>query len=650
MVGSPMVDDRLEAARDAVRRFAWREAYDLLFALDAEGGLPSDDLASLAESAWWTGGHAKAIDANERAYAAYVEAGDTRRAAMIAMALVANNNERRAGSLAAGWLKRAMRLLENEPDSVEQGYVERILASRALDRGQLDEAVERSSKALEIGMRFGDRDLQATALDVRGWTLVLQGKVDEGMALLEEATAAAVGGELGPRATGVVYCNMIGICHDLGDFRRAGEWTEAAKRWCERQAISGFPGQCRVYRAEVMRLRGAWTEAESEARRATEELKEFNLTVAGRAFYEIGEIRLRMGDLDEAEEAFRQAHELGFQPEPGRSLLLLRRGDVAAAAASIPRALEEEWDPLVRVPLLAAQAAIGTAAGDLDSARKAADELETSASSFGTESLQAAAASARGAVALAEGEAETAVRSLRRAWQIWQSVDLPYEAAQTRALLASAYRQEGDETAALLELEAARLAFERLGAALDAVRCADLLASWRDRGAERRTVQTFMFTDIVGSTALLEAIGDQAWGGLRRWHDESLRSCFRQHAGEEIDHAGDGFFVAFPAAEAALSCAADIQRRLAEHRQEHGFAPQVRIGVHAAEATRSGDGFAGKGVHTAARIGGLAQGGEILASRTTIEAAGSGLETSEVRQVTLKGVAEPVEIVSIDWR
>ena len=114
-------------------------------------------------------------------------------------------------------------------------------------------------------------------------------------------------------------------------------------------------------------------------------------------------------------------------------------------------------------------------------------------------------------------------------------------------------------------------------------------------------------------------IGDEAWNDLRRWHNEALRSSFDDHEGEEIDHAGDGFFVAFPDAERGVACAVQIQRRLAEHRRSHGFAPQVRMGLHATTATRDESGYTGLGVHTASRIGSLAGAGEILASAETLQ-------------------------------
>jgi class 3 adenylate cyclase len=175
------------------------------------------------------------------------------------------------------------------------------------------------------------------------------------------------------------------------------------------------------------------------------------------------------------------------------------------------------------------------------------------------------------------------------------------------------------------------------------------LLPWQLRGKEapRRVEKTFMFTDIEGSTTLVEALGDEAWQGVLRWHDETLRGLFAEHKGEEVVATGDGFFVGFDAPDDALACAVAIQRRLDEHRRLNGFAPKVRIGVHASGATQVGRNFSGKGVHEAARIAALAEGGQIFASRAT--AAGSHFPQSHPQTVTLRGTSEPVEVVTVSW-
>ncbi len=179
----------------------------------------------------------------------------------------------------------------------------------------------------------------------------------------------------------------------------------------------------------------------------------------------------------------------------------------------------------------------------------------------------------------------------------------------------------------------------------------DELLPWQLRtraGQARRVVKTFMFTDIVNSTNLVEAVGDDAWTNLLRWHDETMRALFAAHQGQEVTSTGDGFFVGFDSPEAAIACAVAIQRRFDDHRRQHGFAPQIRIGLHASEAAQVGDNYHGFGVHEAARIGALAGAGEIVASRETVSASMSH-PVSAPRSVALKGIAEPVEVVDIDW-
>jgi class 3 adenylate cyclase len=261
------------------------------------------------------------------------------------------------------------------------------------------------------------------------------------------------------------------------------------------------------------------------------------------------------------------------------------------------------------------------------------------------------AASVRGAVRLAQGDATEALPELQRARQDWQEIEAPFEVAEVRVLLGKAFRELGDGEAAILEWKAARATFERLGARPAAEQVGVLLGELTaSAGQPERVRRAFMFTDIVKSTDLVGAIGDQAWEDLLAWHDETLRSLFASNGGEVAHHTGDGFFVAFEDCRSALGCAVAIQRALTEHRRAHGFAPLVRIGVHVAEATRRGQDFGGGEVHKAARIAALAEGGEILSSEETVAEAHGAFRLSEVRDVSLKGIAEPVRVGRVDWR
>jgi class 3 adenylate cyclase len=636
----------LDRAREALDRHAWEDAYETLSAASEQRRLSGEELELLAESAWWTARPQECIDASERAYAAYSREGEPNRAAYAALRLADLLSEQLSTAQATGWVQRAARLLEDRPESVEHGYLELARVKRS---GSVEEMMRHATAVLDIGTRFGDRDLQAFGLMCQGMALVAQTDVEQGMSLIDEAAAAAVGGELTPFATGIVYCFTIVACMELADYRRAAEWTEATTRWCERQSIGGFPGHCRVRRAEIMRLRGAFADAEAEARHAIEELASFGeVAISGVGFHEIGEIRLRLSDLDGAEEAFEMAHQRGNTAQPGLALLQLARGHRVAARSSIRAALAEQPMPLERARLLPAQAEISLASHDVAEARQAAEELREIASSYDAPLWHASMHQALGAVLTSEGDAAGGIAELRKAVRHWAEAGLPFETAQARRWLATAHRAADDEESAVLELRAAAAAFDELGAAMEADRCRELIEAGASRTG-RRVQRTFMFTDIVGSTNLLETMGDEAWEGVLRWHDDVLRRAIDAHRGEVVHTTGDGFFASFADTEDASTCAVAIQRLLAEHRRTHGFAPQVRIGLHAAEAISVGDDYTGLGVHEAARVGAVAEGSEILVTSDTVEAGSIPFPVENAREVAVKGIAEPIGVVTVVW-
>jgi class 3 adenylate cyclase len=648
MSGTQEVGSMLGEARIAVAHRAWERALDLLSTLDSGSGLEPEDLEGLAKAAYWTGDSDGSIATRERAYAAYIARGDEQRAAFCALTLRREYISKLQHSVAVGWLTRAERLLDSYPGSTAHGYLAIAHADAARARGDFAQALALVDRALEMAAGSGDRDLHAWGTLRRGMFLIDEGRVDAGWPSMEEVAAAAAGGELGMFTTGAVFSNVTAMCRDLGDYRRASEWADAAMRWCEKQGNTGFVGIFRLQRGEILRMFGKLSEAESETSRASEELASFSPVHAAAAQHELGEVRLRRGDLAAAEDAFRQAHAMGEDPQPGLALLRLAQGDMEAASASIRQSLEETaFDHFVRARMLSAQAEIAFAAGDARVAGPACEELAQIAGKVASPTIRAASDGARGLLALLEGDHAGAVDHLRRARAGWNEVDAPFESAKATAVLAEANLAEGNGDAAATELESARATFERIGAELEARRTAEHEA--QAVASAGRAVRTFLVTDIVGSTSLIEAIGDEAWNDLRRWHDQTLRSSFAANGGEEIDHAGDGFFIAFRDATSAVGCAIEIQRRLGEHRREHGFAPHVRIGLHATAATRSRDDYSGLGVHAAARIAALAGPGEILTSAETVGEV-PGVETSDPRTVQLKGIVDPVDVVAIDWR
>jgi class 3 adenylate cyclase len=645
-------DELVEIGRAALERHEWQEAYDALTEADRAGSLSAGGLWLLASAAYWTAHPDETVVALERAYSAYLEEGNRASAAMMAFRVAEQHGMRMALPQAMGWAARAQHLGEENPAWPVHGWLTWMQGLLAWFQGDFDAAIARYDESVALASRSGDRDLYWMSIHDKGHALCLLGRVEEGMTLLDEAMAAVVGGELAPQAAGYVYCGMIGACSKLGDYGRASEWTEATLRWCERQSVPAFPGVCRIHKAELMRLRGSLAKAEEEARLACEELPRFNFfSGMGPANYEIGEVRRRLGDFRGAEEAYARAHEFGCNPQPGLSLVRLAQGKVEAAEAGIRQALDvASGNRCLQLRLLAAQAEVALAARDLETAASAADELESIVGHYKAPALHALAACVRGAVLLEQGKPNEALLPLRRARQSWQEVEAPFEVAEVRVLLGKAFRAIGDDEAAALELKAARAAFERLGTRPAAELAGRLLGAVPTKEAPDRVTRAFMFTDIVKSTDLVGVIGDDAWEDLLAWHDQTLHSLFASHGGEVAHHTGDGFFVAFEDARSGLACAVAVQRALAEHRRAHGFAPLVRIGVHAAEATRRGQDYSGGEVHKAARIASLAQGGEILATVETVTVADGEFRVSDPRAVTLKGVAEPVEVARVEWR
>ncbi len=640
---SQILDDPLAAGRDAAARSAWRDAYELLSAVERDV-LEPGDLAALAEAAYWTGRLEEAMALRERAHAAYAAAGDKQRAAMVALWLSMDYFGKGALSVSAGWFAKAERLLEGAEESVANGFLAFAQAASLMMTGDVEASIAQADRALEIAKRFGDPNLEAMAQVAKGRALVLKGDTTRGLALLDEATAAATSGELEPFPAGLIYCITITSCSGVGDYRRAAEWSEVANRWCDRQDVKGFPGACRVHHASIERLRGNWPEAEQQALQACEELQNYDAWTTAGGFYEIAEIRRRRGDFAAAEDAYRKAKEWGRDPQPGLALLRLAQGKTDAASAAIRRSLATFDDPIGRLNRLPAHVEIALAGGDVKTAREAAHELESLVDMFrvGEERLPALEATlcvAWGQIRLAENDFEGASVQFERAIETWRAVGAPYEVADAQMLLGLALRRLGDEDGARDELTAAKAAFERLGAVLDLERTSELLG-------EASAKRTFMFTDIVDSTKLVEILGDEKWNKLLAWHDRTLSELIEAQGGEVIKQTGDGYFAAFQRPAAAIEAAVAIQRALDEHEP---LAPDVRIGLHTGGAFhRRDDDYAGQGVNMAARIGALAAAGEILVSRDSID--GARFALSNPRQETLKGFEEPVELVAVEWK
>lgn len=467
----------LERGRKAYERRAWRDAYAALSAADAVSPLPPDDLELLASAASMVGRMDEYAELLERAHHAHLESGEDLRAARAAFWLGMNLAVRGEIGPAGGWFGRVRRLVERaDEDSVEQGL---LLIPAVLQRaaaGDYEGAYESARAAAEVAERFRNADLAAAAAQFQGLIRIKQGQVEEGLRHLDDAMVVVTAGETSPFMAGVVYCAVIAYCEEAFEPRRAHEWTNALARWCaEQPQMVAFTGRCLAHRAGIMQLHGQWRDALEEARLARERCEEaMNRAATGQALYQQGELQRLQGDFAGAEAAYREASTYGREPQPGLALLRLAQGDVGAAAAAVRRVLSERTEPLQRAVVLPAYAEIMLAAGDHDEAGRASEELDEIAAGSERPMLAAIAAYVHGAVDVADGEAQAALAPLRRALELWHELDAPYEVARTRVLVGLACRALGDDDTAKLELDAARGAFELLGAASDLERLAAL--------------------------------------------------------------------------------------------------------------------------------------------------------------------------------
>lgn len=460
----------LEEARRALDGCEWERAYALLAASDPDDPVEAAERHDLlADACWWLGRLEECIDARQRAYTCFETLGLHRRAARAAVWCYEHHCFMARPAIGGAWLQRARRALDGDEECAEWAHLQLREAEVAHGHGDLARALECANAALDLGRRLREPDVEGEALQAAGRILVDAGRPEDGLAHLDEAMLLAVEGRMGPYSTGKVYCSMIGACEDLGDLRRAAEWTDATIAWSNRHPFAVFPGLCRVKRAGVLQRRGEWAEAEREARRACEELAGIKVNTAAAAWVEVGEIRRRIGDLGGAEEAFGRAQDLCCTPAAGLALLRLAQGRLDAAVSMIEGALaDESWNRLARARLLPAKVQIALQVPDLDAAAAAAAELDAIAQEYGTPLLVAEALVARGRVELGSGRAQPATNTLRQAVDAWNALDVPYEVATAQALLGRACAEVGDRDGAARWSAAAAATFDRLGAAYDA--------------------------------------------------------------------------------------------------------------------------------------------------------------------------------------
>ena len=481
--------DVLLQARDAYERRDWVHAFD---GLQGAGDLAPDDTMALATSAYLLGNVDDAVRALQSGYQDRIRNGDSLGAVRFASWLGLLLNVRGETAVGGGWVARAQRLLETETeDVVERGYLLAHEFFQHLGRGDLARAAETAARVLQTGRRFSEHDLIAQGLMMQGRMMIYSGRVPEGVALLDEAMVGLSAGEVSPIIAGMAYCSLIEACQELSDFSRAVSWTTALTRWCEGQpGLVPYTGQCSLHRGQIMRLRGAYDEALAEFARAQRRYqKEGTAAPAGMALTEQGDVLRIRGKLDEAEASYRQAAELGHEPQPGLALAWLARGRTAAAISAVRRLLAEAHDPVRRSWMLPAGVEVLVSAQLLDEARQNSDELTGIASAFGSSALRAMATYAAATVHLASGETDEALSKARESYRLWSDLGSPYEAARTRVVFARALRAMGDEDSATGELALARSTLVRLGATPGVQEIDMLLGRSRPAGLTEREVE-----------------------------------------------------------------------------------------------------------------------------------------------------------------
>jgi DNA-binding CsgD family transcriptional regulator len=470
-----MVDGatHLGQARELHAQSRWAQACEQFAAADHFEPLDTDDLERYAEAAQILGRGDEAIQLLRRAFNSRIAAGERDRAITSAFwlfqALIVNAEFSRA----SGWATQVRRSI---PD-VDHGWLLFTEAYFLIAAAEYDQAAQLLARAADDGSRRGETDLMAFATTVWGRALIKAGKLAEGLGRLDEAMVPVVELNTSPRATSMLYCSAIATCHEAREFGRAREWTHALGAWLDSLPRLGgaYFGNCRIYRAYLMCLRGSWQEALEEVAFVCDDLSgNYGQLVAGHAHYQLAEIYRLLGN-PEAEASYRQAAELGGPTQPGLSLLRLAQGEVDKAVRGIRRALAETPAQLDRLDLLTAAVTIMLAVGDIDAARQATAELAGIAAVYTTAGVQAELAAARGAVALSEGDPAAALPLLRSAARCWREIDVPHAVATVSVLIGLACRAVGDEDAAQIELESARSTFARLGARPDLQRVEGLL-------------------------------------------------------------------------------------------------------------------------------------------------------------------------------
>ena len=458
--------DALALGRAALARGAWEEAR-AAFEPASAGPKAAEALEGLGWALWWLDRVEESLAAREKAFALLSRGGDRRRAARVALHLAVDTADVRGPALTRGWLERAHSLLGPLAETPEHGWLELWKGHVHLLFDDDPDAARRSAeRTREVARRFGLSDLELLGRALEGLVLVRSGEVADGMRRLDEATAAAVSGEIADLdAVATACCFMVYACEHVRDYDRASQWrgrVDALSRsWGIRDPLAG----CRIQHARLLLFTGRWPEAEALLSSPSETGAATRPANAREAAACLGELRRRQGRAPEAEKLFLEAEGLssGFL---GLAVLALDRGDAHGALEHLDRAARRvgPGDLAMRIAILEQLLAARLATGEGVAARETADEIDELAARAGTPALLAAARLSRGRLALAARTWEEAVRATEDALDLFVASGAAWETACARLLLAEALRRGKRTDRAEGEASRAREALATLGA------------------------------------------------------------------------------------------------------------------------------------------------------------------------------------------
>ena len=472
MLSSQPVDD-LTAGRQALEAGAWQQAQYAFERALATAETP-EALEGLGLAAWWLDLAVVVFDSRERAYRAYRSRGDQVSAARVAVWLAWDSAAFRGEEgVAHGWLERARRLLEGQPESPEHAF----LAARAavfalLDDGNPEDAAALAAEAIRVGRALGTIDYEMVGRALHGFALVTMGRVPEGLRELDEVSAAIVAGELSDRLLiALAGCYLIGACDRVRDHGRAVQWCDRTKEHSRKWGLKPLFAVCRTQYASVCMWRGAWAEAERELTSACDELAICRPGMTTDGLARLGELRRRQGQLEEAGKLFDRsgAHPIALL---GRAAMALDQGDSRSATELAERHLrrlpaKNRTERAAALELLIrAKTELGSAR-DLERAQMAMEELRAIATAAQTPSLLASASLAAGLMALAADDLDGARRELEDAVDLYEKSGAPFEVARTRLDLARVMERLRRTDAAVAEVNRALEGLTRLGAHLE---------------------------------------------------------------------------------------------------------------------------------------------------------------------------------------